>query len=188
MSATTSDSEVLRVPIAIEAEAPGRGLDLRNTWQILAGALLLPLGIAAIVLGWQGSAHGRVDQQQIPYLISGGVLGLGFVIIGGFFFWGHWLYRIYDQANVQHQEMMRQQAEFHRAMLQALTHSGLSTAKASARFEANGSDFVATASGTNYHRRDCAIVATRQGSMRAVSAKQANEMRPCRICDPLNVG
>ena len=95
------------------------GLDLRNTWQIVVGAVLLPLGLAVIVLGWNGAAHGRVDQQQIPYLISGGILGLASVMVGCFFFWAHWLYRIYDQADLHHQEAMRQQAELIQVLLES---------------------------------------------------------------------
>jgi hypothetical protein len=162
------------------------GLDLRNSWQVVAGALLLPIGIAVIVLGWQGAAHGSVDQQQIPYLISGGILGLAFVTIGGFFFWAHWLYRMYDQAELHHLEQMRVQAEQHSELLRALgdrvSDPGARTVSASAASAAAGS-FVATASGTNFHTPDCPIVSGRTG-LRRLTAAQAKGMKPCRICDP----
>jgi hypothetical protein len=158
------------------------GLDLRNTWQVAAGALLLPIGIAVIVLGWQGAAHGSVDQQQIPYLISGGILGLAFVTIGGFFFWAHWLYRMYDQAELHHLERMRVQAEQHSELLRALGDRGAGVAAAGASSASDGA-FVATASGTNFHTVDCPIVSGRAG-LRRITTAQAKSMKPCRICEP----
>lgn len=158
-------------------------LDLRNTLPIVLGAILIPLGIAAIILGWNGAANGRVDQQQIPYLISGGILGLAGVIIGCFAYWSHWLYRIYDQSDLHHQEAMGQQAELIRALLEqraagtALTSSGAST---------NGAGFVATPTGTNYHVPGCPMIANRATSLRPVSQLEATEMRPCRVCEPVD--
>jgi hypothetical protein len=163
------------------------GLDLRNTWQVVAGAILLPLGVAVILLGWAGAAHGRVDQQQIPYLISGGILGLASVIVGCFFFWAHWLYRIYDQADLHHQAAMREQAEFYRRLLQAVGR-GDTTAPAGAPTAADGATatLVATPTGTNVHTPDCPIVANRGSSLRQVSRREAESMRPCRICEPFS--
>jgi hypothetical protein len=164
------------------------GLDLRNTWQVVAGAILLPLGIAVILLGWSGAAHGRVEQQQIPYLISGGLLGLAAVIIGAFFFWAHWLYRIYDQADLHHEEAMRQQAELIRALLQ-LRGDGPPSAAVSRAAAAAGTtetSFVATQSGTSVHRPDCSLIASRSGQLKTVTAAQAAKMKPCRVCDPFN--
>ncbi|HVS67212.1 MAG TPA: hypothetical protein VHE56_01575 [Mycobacteriales bacterium] len=166
------------------------GLDLRNTWQVVAGAILLPLGIAVILLGWSGAAHGRVEQQQIPYLISGGLLGLASVIIGGFFFWAHWLYRIYDQADLHHEESMRQQAELIRALLQ-LRGDGAATTTVAAATAAAGAattSLVATRSGTTVHRPDCSLVSGRAGQLRNLTAAQAAGMKPCRVCDPLGNG
>jgi hypothetical protein len=37
-------------------------------------------GIALVVLGWWGAAHSELFIDQVPYLISGGILGLGLII------------------------------------------------------------------------------------------------------------
>ncbi|HEY2167805.1 MAG TPA: hypothetical protein VGH01_11605, partial [Jatrophihabitantaceae bacterium] len=37
-----------------------------------AGAVLMPLGLLAIGLGWYGTAHSKYDYDQRTYLISGG--------------------------------------------------------------------------------------------------------------------
>jgi hypothetical protein len=167
--------------------------DLRNTWQVVAGAILIPVGVAAILMAWYGAAHARVDQQQIPYLISGGLLGLGAIVAGALLYWAHWLYRIYDQADVQHQELMRSQAEIRDAILsggvaaegRAARRSERAVGTASGRSEVNGSAFVATASGSNFHRPDCPIVARHPRGLKTVSDKAARQLAPCRICEPL---
>lgn len=183
-------------PAGAPSRSSGGGLasrfDLRNTWQVVAGAVLIPLGVAAIIMAWYGAAHARVDQQQIPYLISGGLLGLGSIIAGALLYWAHWLYRIYDQADVQHQEFMRSQAEIRDALLSGgvsrpagrsaqpavdLTGAGVGAT--------NGSSFVATASGSNFHRPDCPIVARHPRGLRSISEKAAHRLAPCRICEPL---
>ena len=93
---------------AVRADDDGSGtFDLRNTWQVAAGAILIPLGVIIILIAWYGSAHARVVQQQIPYLVSGSFVGLGCMVVGGFFFFGHWIYRLFDQADLQHEETLR---------------------------------------------------------------------------------
>ena len=66
-------------------EKPAREgrLDLRNGWQVVAGSILIPLGVVLIMIGWYGAAHARVVQQQIPYLVSGSFVGLGCMVVGG---------------------------------------------------------------------------------------------------------
>ena len=93
---------------AVRAGDDGPGsFDLRNTWQVAAGAILIPMGVIIILIAWYGSAHARVVQQQIPYLVSGSFIGLGFMVVGGFLFFSHWLYRMYDQAALHHEEQLR---------------------------------------------------------------------------------
>lgn len=60
----------------------------------VAGAVLMPLGILAIGLGWYGVAHSHYIYDQNTYLISGGLLGLGLVFLGGFLYFGAWLARM----------------------------------------------------------------------------------------------
>lgn len=143
--------------------------DLRNTWQIVAGAILMPLGAGIILLAWWGAANARVVQQQIPYLVSGAFIGLGLMIGGGLMFWAHWLYRIYDQADLHHRELLD--------AINRLADGGGGSATTSA------ARFVATASGTNFHTPDCSVVKGRRG-LRTISASQAAKMEPCRICQP----
>lgn len=95
-----------RSPRRPDEARPGR-LDLRNTWQVVAGSLLVPAGVVLVMVAWYGAAHARFVQQQVPYLVSGSFVGLGCMVLGGLLYWAHWLYRLYDQADLHHQEAMR---------------------------------------------------------------------------------
>lgn len=166
--------------------------DIRNTWQVLAGSILIPVGVASIILAWYGAAHARVDQQQIPYMISGGFLGLGAIVAGALMYWAHWLYRIYDQADLHHHQLMRSQAELRDAILNSggpgagpdQNLNGSVAAPGGPRTQPT-SGFLATPTGTNFHRSDCPIVARHPSGLRAVGAREVDQLQPCRICDPL---
>lgn len=50
---------------------------------LVPGAASVVLGILLILLGWVGAARTARQIEQIPYLISGGLLGLALVFLGG---------------------------------------------------------------------------------------------------------
>jgi hypothetical protein len=52
-------------------------------WMLLPAGILVLLGFALMVFGWYGASHTAREIEQIPYLISGGLIGLGLVVIGG---------------------------------------------------------------------------------------------------------
>jgi hypothetical protein len=58
---------------------------MKNGWAKLAGLLGIAYCIAGfflIFLGWNGAATYDDEPAQVPYLISGGIAGLGLVVIG----------------------------------------------------------------------------------------------------------
>src|SRR3954470_23667987 len=60
----------------------------------LVGALIMPLGLILVIMGWWGAAHTPYNFEQVPYLISGGLLGIGLCVVGGFLFFGAWIARV----------------------------------------------------------------------------------------------
>jgi hypothetical protein len=187
-----------------------QNIDARNTFQVAAGAFLVPIGILIILISWYGAAHTGYVQQQIPYLVSGSFIGLGLVILGGLLYWAHWLYRIYDQADLHHAAAAARQEELIERLIEAITLAQAGTAtppgpvragpppakRAQAKVVAglpadaqadNGGDaaFVATASGANVHRPDCPIVARHSVGLRRLTAAEAAERPLCRICQPV---
>ncbi len=49
---------------------------------LFPGALCVAVGFALMILGWYGASHTARQIEQIPYLISGGLMGLGLVMVG----------------------------------------------------------------------------------------------------------
>jgi hypothetical protein len=146
---------------------------------MIAGGILLPLGLLVIVLGWAGASEtGRVF-EQIPYMISGGMLGLAIVVAGGFSYFGYWLTRIVHETRAQTDRTV-EALERIEALL-----AGASADPVGARPAGNGSPsqgLVATANGTMAHRPDCPIVANRP-NLRQVAAGHPG-FEPCKICQP----
>ena len=67
----------------------------------VAGPVLLPTGAIVILLGWYGAANTTRVFLQIPYLISGGLLGLGLMFAGGFLYFARWLTDLLDETRQQ---------------------------------------------------------------------------------------
>jgi hypothetical protein len=161
-------------PMAVRARsAQGDRLDRVQMVLLIAGSVLIPLGILAIVLGWYGASHTPYGFEQTPYVISGGMLGLGLIFAGGFLYFGAWMVRA---AAAQRRDTDR--------LLDAMeAMSQLIPAGAAAR-PVNAPSLVTTRTGSLVHRPDCAIVAGRD-DLKPVTGAQAASMKPCRMCDPL---
>lgn len=69
------------------AELKLRTPDDANERRWLLGGLLLPvIGIVVIIVGWVGASGESQTSGQIPYVISGGLLGVGLIVAGGALF------------------------------------------------------------------------------------------------------
>lgn len=49
---------------------------------LLPGSLLVAAGFAFMIAGWWGASRTHREVEQIPYLISGGIIGLALTIVG----------------------------------------------------------------------------------------------------------
>ncbi len=148
---------------------------------MVLGGVLIPLGILVILLGWWGAARSPYVFDQIPYVISGGLLGVGMVVLGGFLYFTHWLTELVKDNRRQSAAVL--------AALDLLEErvAALSGAGASGKVASNGaahsggaeSGLVATARGTMAHRPDCTVVAGKKG-VRPVAASDG--LAPCKLC------
>jgi hypothetical protein len=151
-----------------------------NHWQLLqlvlfwAGAILLPLGLVVIVLGWYGAANTPYQYDQLSYLVSGGLLGLGLTFTGGFLYFGAWLARLAADAK----ESQRRLADTLLVLADVTSRS--------AHLRSDGVDVsglpVTAGDGTTMHRRDCALIAHRE-DLHPVGEDNAH-LTPCRVCRP----
>jgi hypothetical protein len=141
----------------------------------LVAAVLLPLGLLVIVQGWYGAAHTPYLFEQVPYLISGGLVGLALVTGAGLLYFGAWVAR---SAGAQ-----QRVAEETLGLLREI-RDGLGDSTRTTRSANGHAGFVATAHGSMWHRPDCAAVAGRS-DLRSIG-RDGGGLQPCALCDPLS--
>jgi hypothetical protein len=56
---------------------------VRRNARLLIAVGLFVAGVIFVILGWYGAAYTNVLTEQIPYLISGGLLGMALIIVAG---------------------------------------------------------------------------------------------------------
>lgn len=146
---------------------------------MVLGGVLVPLGVLVILLGWYGASRTSNVYDHVPYLISGGLLGLALVFVGAFLYFGHWLTRLVQEqrtrsaAVVDAVNRLADAVDRQAAAPSADGRSGTAPAPAPV--------LVATGTGTLAHRPECRAVAGKPG-VRPVTA--ADGLAPCRLCDP----
>lgn len=171
---------------------------------LLAGAVALPLGLVMVFLGWYGAARTPYLFEQVPYLVSGGLLGLALVLTGGFVLFGSWVARTASEQRAETAQLLatleavrEELAGLPAAIALATTPvpapaqrsrrgaaASPATAVPVAASSTNGHRLVATAHGSMIHRPDCVVVANRE-DVQAVSNPDKRGLQPCRLCDPL---
>jgi hypothetical protein len=185
MTLDTSTMAVPRLPRSSQTRVsnPAALRDQRyRTVQLVlfaAGAVLMPLGILAICLGWYGTAHSHYAYDQATYLVSGGILGLGLTLLGGFLYFGAWLAKV----AADQRDSARQLSD---TMLVLADLVSRQTAGASTVAEATlvdpGAVPVLAGNGTTAHRRDCQLIAHRDDL--TVLTGHEHDITPCRVCKP----
>ncbi|WP_235738596.1 hypothetical protein [Nocardioides alcanivorans] len=175
------------LPRAGSRERTGVAPLLNNNFALLqmvlfwAGAILLPLGLVVIVLGWYGAANTPYEYDQMSYLVSGGMLGLGMTFVGGFLYFGAWLARI---ANDNREASKRLGDTL--LVLAEVTSRAAAAAEAAQSADTLGADLGATpvtvGEGSTMHRRDCSLIAHRDDLVPASASNTA--LTVCRVCRP----
>lgn len=161
----------------------------------VGAAVLLPLGLAMVLMSWYGAARTPYLFEQVPYLISGGLLGLGFVMTGGFVLFGSWIARTAREQKALSQELLEAVRAVREEIAAQPTAEAIPAQPRRRGANSNGGTsngngaghggLVATANGSMLHRADCVVVAGRDG-VHAVSSQESGTLRPCRLCDPLS--
>lgn len=98
-----------------EQRASG-GLLGNERFLLTLAAGLMTFGVSVILLGWYGAAHSTLTEEQTPYLISGGLLGLALSIIGAICLLAHWVTVLIRETRAR--EVVRRQD--HTELLEAL--------------------------------------------------------------------
>ncbi|HVW81869.1 MAG TPA: hypothetical protein VHB69_13105 [Mycobacteriales bacterium] len=160
---------------AVSGLRPSR-ISWSDSWLLIIGSALLPLGVGLILLGWYGSAQTSLDWEQTPYLISGGLLGLGLLGVGTAMFFSYWMTRLVRST----EEAARRDREHQLRVEQLLTEISAGQ-RAAGRPAARAAEaLVVTPGGTMLHRADC--VATR--GLEVTKPKSYAGLELCGICRP----
>ena len=152
------------------------GLSAERVFQ-LAGWVLPPVGIVLVLLSWYGTANTSRVWQQIPYLASGGMLGIAFIFTGGLAYLATWLTQLVHETGAQAA-----------AAAAAAERTAAALDRIEAILRANGAGgpagarLVTTATGSMVHLPDCPMIEGRE-NLRAVRRIEPG-MRPCLVCQP----
>src|SRR4051812_14305109 len=153
---------------------------MRRTWGSLGGQLGLlcvAIGILLIGLGWNGAAGVDFPQGQIPYLLSGGALGLALVVLGATLIVVQTMRR--DRARLE-----AQLAELNHAVARLANAVGEAAATNGQAPLAMSGDETVLVGDTSFHSPDCRLVTGLGLQVSTVTAAQAEGLDPCRVCRP----
>ena len=142
------------------------------------GAACVVIGIVIIGLAWNGAASVDFVQGQVPYLLSGGALGLAFCVLGASL--------IIVQSNRRDRSVLEAQLrELNTAIARLANAVGSSAAATNGNPGANPDRVVIGSS--SYHRPDCPLVADKGLPSTTLEAARAEGLTPCRVCQPAPV-
>ena len=142
----------------------------------VAGATMAAGGIVLVLLAWYGAAHTSRLYLQIPYLISGGLLGVVLAVAGGCTYLASWLTRLVQEERSRADEALTVARDTVAALgrIEALLVGG------GAATDAGSEQLVATPAGKLAHRASCPTVAGRT-DLRRVTLDEPG-LSPCRMC------
>jgi hypothetical protein len=140
------------------------------------GIAVALLGFLLIYLGWNGAGSFNDIRQQFPYLISGGIAGLAFVIIGAALL-------VIEAARAERAELQSTLLELREALV------GIGSGPVSTVALSSATGDVVVAGASSYHRPTCRLVDGRE-DLDVIDTPTAEErgLAPCRICTPDGAG
>jgi hypothetical protein len=160
--------------------------DRRGLWRWVAqsarpyiGWVLVALGALALFLGWYGVSGQSLTAKQLPYLVSGGLAGIGLIVIAAvFLITDDFRRQVGRLGNLEH----KIDDLYALLVIEPAPGDDLKTVAVP---ETASSDLVALPTGSSYHRPDCTLVAGKPSAVAVdAAAIMARKLRPCRVCDP----
>ena len=144
----------------------------RDNARMLITIALLGAGVVFVILGWYGAAHTNILTEQIPYLISGGLLGLGLIIVAGVMASG-----VAQERSVD--ELRRELARTLAAMNSGVPDRGVRLEDISP----NGHHVYVVPGGRSYHVAGCPMLEGKEGVKELQPAQAVSSgYAACKLC------
>ncbi|HVE98664.1 MAG TPA: hypothetical protein VNA12_05735 [Mycobacteriales bacterium] len=133
--------------------------------------ICMAIGFIAIAFGYNGASSDPRVAAQFPYLISGGLVGIGFIIVGAAL--------IVIQA--YREERMRLEAKLDE-LISVVAKGGLGGRSTPAPQDLAG---LVAAGSASYHTPGCRLVDGREEvDYLTPEEARARFLQPCRVCQP----
>ncbi len=143
---------------------------LRAQWDRVAGVAAVVVGAVVLLVGYLGVSGTSYPAEQLPYIISAGLVGLAFVILGA------------AMLVVQGAREDRTILEAKLDLLAEAFLEGQGRTKAAAPGDVSG---LVVAGSASYHVPGCRLVDGREETGYLTPAEaQARDLKPCRVCQP----
>jgi hypothetical protein len=138
------------------------------------GMIFVTAGFIIAGFAWNGAASKNLIQSQFPYLLSGGIMGLGLIILGATL----WML---STIRGERQVLTEKVDEMIQLLARNLLRSGASPIAAS--FPGSEDQVVATKD--SYHRAGCRVLEGKTNLVTLTVAQAVAEgLATCRVCDP----
>jgi len=158
---------------------------VRRATRPVWGWILVGAGLLLVLMGYLGISREALVAKQLPYLISGGILGLALVGFGAMLVGTEDLKR--TQERIDHLEDLV--ADLHAVLLSRADAPAISANGESADQHASGSKatvtLMALPGGQSFHRPDCSMIeGKREAKPVTAGAARRQGLKPCRLCEP----
>lgn len=136
-----------------------------------AGLALAAVGLLAIAFGWNGAAGQFSTTAQLPYILSGGLVGIAFVILGAAM--------LIVQSNREDRALLEGKLDL---LAEAFLEGQGRAPKADAPGDLSG---LVVAGSASYHVPACRLVDGREETSYLTPAEARDrDLKACRVCQP----
>lgn len=136
-----------------------------------AGLALAAVGLLAIAFGWNGAAGQTSTLFQLPYILSGGLIGIAFVILGAAM--------LIVQSNREDRALLEAKLDL---LAEAFLEGQGRAPKADAPRDVSG---LVVAGSASYHGPGCRLVDGREETSYLTPAEARDrDLKACRVCQP----
>jgi hypothetical protein len=146
---------------------------VRLNARILIALALLVLGVVLVLLGWYGAANTNILTEQIPYFISGGLLGMALIIVAGI---------VGSSASLS-----RENRDMHRDLTNVIGSSSgggqLRSVPSPKRPASNGGVYLVPG-GHSFHQAGCPIVEGKHSTELSLEEALSAGYTACKLCGP----